>query len=134
MLIDAVHAGQYQAQASQQEAAGGEVKPSSYNRVVTLLSNAMAFEHLPGIQGRLVASGLVGMAIHTAIAWAQEGFQVSTDEILEHNFYAWRGLNLWTQERELAQNPAKADKVTTLQSASPQVIRQMLSTFRTTPD
>jgi len=48
--------------------------------------------------------------------------------------YAWRGLNLWTQEHQLAQNPDDADKVTTLQSATPQVIQQMLSTFKTTPD
>jgi AcrR family transcriptional regulator len=130
MLIDAVHAGQYQALAGQ----NGQTRPSSYNRVVTLLSNAMAFEQLPDIKGRLVASGLVGMAIHTAISWAQGGFEVSIDDVLAHNLYAWRGLNLWTQEHQKAQNPGGADKVTTLQSATPQVIQQMLSTFKTTPD
>lgn len=130
MLIDAVHAGQYQALACQ----NGQARPSSYNRGVTLLSNAMAFEHLPDIKGRLVASGLVGMAIHTAISWAQGGFEVSIDDVLAHNLYAWRGLNLWTQEHQMARNPEDADQVTTLQSATPQVIQQMLSTFKTTPD
>ncbi|MEY2838408.1 MAG: hypothetical protein RJB60_707 [Pseudomonadota bacterium] len=127
MLVDAVHAGQYQAQGVQ----SGEARPSNYNRVVTLLANAMHFDRFGGrISANLVASGLVGMAIHTAIAWVQDGFQISIDDILAHNYYAWKGMNLWTQECQTAMYPASGERRAKPREPDSQVIEQMLSTFK----
>jgi AcrR family transcriptional regulator len=127
MLVDAVHAGQYHAQAAQ----NGEDRPSNYNRVVTLLANAMRFDRFGGrISANLVAAGLVGMAIHTAIAWVQDGFQVSIEDILAHNYYAWKGMNQWTQECQTDMYPASGERRAKPREPESQVIEQMLSTFK----
>lgn len=131
MLVDAVHAGQYHAHAAQNEDSG-EAKPSNYNLVVTLLANAMRFDRFGGrISANLVASGLVGMAIHTAIAWVQGGFQVSVDDILAHNYYAWKGMYMWTQECQTDMYPASGERRAKPREPESQVIAQMLSTFKT---
>ncbi len=131
MLVDAIHAGQYQAQSVQDPMGNGPIDASnsSYNRIVSLLSKAMRFDHLSGIHGQLVACGLMGMAIHTAIAWAQDDFKLSVDEVLEHNFYAWQGLSLWAQQRASAPDAASATSTSPLRHA-PEMIEQMLSAFK----
>lgn len=117
MLVDAIHAGQYHARHDAST-------PSNYNRVVKLLTDTMRFETSDNINGRLVASGLVGMAIHTATTWAQDGFTVPIEQVVAHNLYAWRGLNLWAQEQWIDKSEAAA------QSNTSQVIEKTLSAFK----
>jgi AcrR family transcriptional regulator len=120
MLIDAVHAGQYSARDS---TGRGPV----YNRVIGLMSGMLEQRAFGTINGRLVASGLVGIAIHTATTWAQDGFKVSVDVVLEHNLYAWRGLKLWAEDVRQAQ-------ATTAQAAQPpdpaELVNHVLTSFK----
>ena len=48
-----------------------------------------------GVNRELVVSGLIGMAVQTCIAWTRGGFQDSIESVIEHNLYAWYGLDQW---------------------------------------
>lgn len=49
----------------------------------------------PTINLDLIASGLVGMIVQTCIAWVDDDFKDPIDTVVEHNVYAWRGLDRW---------------------------------------
>lgn len=51
---------------------------------------------LPNID--LVMTGCIGMVSHTAMLWIERGFDTSIDTLVDHNFYAWTGLNNWLSD------------------------------------
>lgn len=53
----------------------------------------------------LVASGLIGLIIHTATLWAERGFDTPVDKVLDHIMFAWKGLAMWLAENN---KPPKA--------------------------
>lgn len=66
----------------------------------------------------LIAGGLVGLVIHTATIWAARGFHVSVDQLLDHNLYAWRGLDGWLSSLVDEQGGAATVPTTPTPSAS----------------
>ena len=63
----------------------------------------------------LVNKMLIGMTVQSAAAWAERGFDMSVDDIVRHNLFAWQGLDDWVQgmlskleakEAEAAAKPA----------------------------
>jgi hypothetical protein len=46
-----------------------------------------------------LAFGLVGMTVQVGTAWAAGGMQTPVEEVLDHNLYAWRGLQAWIDQR-----------------------------------
>ncbi len=64
------------------------------------------FPHLDlDLDLEMVASGLIGLIVHTATLWAERGFETPVEKVLDHILFAWSGLAMW-----LAQNnkPPKA--------------------------
>lgn len=64
------------------------------------------FPHLDlDLDLEMIASGLIGLIVHTATLWAEKGFETPVEKVLDHILYAWGGLAMW-----LAQNnkPPKA--------------------------
>lgn len=47
------------------------------------------------LEVKLVASGFLGLVIHTASVWAQHGFDTSVDSMVNHTAYGWAGLHQW---------------------------------------
>jgi len=45
----------------------------------------------------MMAWGLLGMAVQVGSVWARDGFQQPLAEVLDHNLYAWRGLDQWVE-------------------------------------
>lgn len=46
----------------------------------------------------MVARGLLGMATQVGSVWARSGYAQPLEEVVDHNLYAWRGLERWVQE------------------------------------
>lgn len=54
------------------------------------------YAHLPAdLEVELVASGFLGLVIHTASVWAQHGFVTPVDSMVNHTAYGWAGLHQW---------------------------------------
>lgn len=121
MLIDAIHAGQ--GTPHQEQMAG---RGQMFNRVISLISNSFVQNSRGLLNGRLLASGLLGMAIHTAITWAHDGFNASVDDMLDYNLYAWRGLQDWLN----TQTPAATDQGAP--EPAQRVVQNLLTSFGTT--
>ncbi len=118
LLIDAVHAGQ--ATPAQQR---GDNGAPVFHRVVNLIGSAFTHNSQQRLNGRLLASGLVGMAVHTTITWVHDGFSMSVDDMLDYNLYAWRGLRDWIAEAEAPQDST---------APSPQHVAEgVIATFNT---
>lgn len=45
-----------------------------------------------------LANNLLGMTTQSAAAWSRAGFDKSLDSMVEHNLFAWRGLDAWVNE------------------------------------
>lgn len=42
-----------------------------------------------------VITGCIGMVGQVAMLWMERGYDAPLDTVVEHTFYAWRGLDLW---------------------------------------
>lgn len=103
MLVDAISINQ-----SNESRADAAI--SSY---VDLISSALApYSALTSVRAnpRLIAHGIVGLAIHLATAWSHNRFSESLDDVVAHGMYAWRGLIAWlgTGTQGKAQKMSKA--------------------------
>jgi AcrR family transcriptional regulator len=80
-------------------------KTTTVQRLVQLLKHRIG-QMYPGaldqVDVELIAGGIVGMVIHTATIWAARGFSASIDQIIDHNLYAWRGLDGWLGDLDAA--------------------------------
>ena len=90
VLIDGVWMDQMRVREGNSELVG-------YGRVIRNLTQGFHPDLAREINVGMAASGLIGMAIHTAIDWAHSDFEMSLDEVLKHNMYAWGGLGYWAR-------------------------------------
>src|SRR5690606_22912584 len=90
VLIDGVWMDQLRVREGQSELVG-------YGRVIRDLAQGFHPDLAREINVGMAASGLIGMAIHTAIDWARTDFQLSLEDVLKHNLYAWGGLGGWAK-------------------------------------
>lgn len=90
VLIDGVWMDQMRVREGNSELVG-------YGRVIRNLTQGFHPDLAREINVEMAASGLIGMAIHTAIDWARTDFQMSLDDVLKHNMYAWGGLGYWAK-------------------------------------
>ncbi len=90
VLIDGVWMDQLRVREGQSELVG-------YGRVIRNLAQGFHPDLAREINVEMAASGLIGMAIHTAIDWARTDFQLSLEDVLKHNLYAWGGLGGWAK-------------------------------------
>lgn len=90
VLIDGVWMDQMRVREGNSELVG-------YGRVIRNLTQGFHPDLVREINVEMAASGLIGMAIHTAIDWARTDFQMSLDDVLKHNMYAWAGLGYWAK-------------------------------------
>ena len=67
----------------------------TYQHVIQTLMQGFYPQLSAEIDVKLAASGLVGTAIHTAIAWSHEGFKADLESVLKHTLSAWAGLRHW---------------------------------------
>lgn len=67
----------------------------TYRQVIQTLTQSFHPLLSAEIDVNLAASGLVGTAIHTTIAWADDGFKSDIESVLLHNLSAWGGLRRW---------------------------------------
>ena len=67
----------------------------AYQQLIQTLTQGLHPEVSPEIDLKLAASGLVGTAIHTAIAWSETGFKADVESVVKHNLSAWGGLRRW---------------------------------------
>lgn len=88
MLIDGV----WREQARRRE---GHLQLLEYQQVIQTLTQGLHPRLSPEIDLKLAASGLVGTAIHTAIAWSDEDFKADLESVVKHNLSAWGGLRRW---------------------------------------
>jgi hypothetical protein len=51
---------------------------------------------------------MLGILIHTTTIWAAKGFAMPMESVLDHQMYAWRGLQGWLCELDAS---APADTV-----------------------
>jgi AcrR family transcriptional regulator len=67
------------------------------------MMDGLAAQLFPSIHKQInvafLASGLVGMTVQVGTAWASDGMQTPVEEVLDHNLYAWRGLQTWIDQR-----------------------------------
>lgn len=68
-----------------------------YQQVIETLTQGLHPQVSTEIDLKLAASGLVGTAVHTAIAWSDTGFKADLDSVVKHNLFAWAGLRRWMQ-------------------------------------
>ncbi|MBH1986638.1 MAG: TetR/AcrR family transcriptional regulator [Burkholderiales bacterium] len=54
----------------------------------------------------MMARGLLGMAVQVGSVWARDGFEQPLQELLDHNLYAWRGLDQWVEDMIAAKKDA----------------------------
>lgn len=73
----------------------GQSDMASYVDLIKVLTQGFHPEVSPEIDIHLAATGLLAMAVHTAISWARTGFAAEVESVLDHNMYAWAGLNHW---------------------------------------
>ncbi|WP_290660421.1 TetR/AcrR family transcriptional regulator [Aquabacterium sp.] len=73
----------------------GQSELFTYQQVIETLTQGLHPRMSTEIDLKLAASGLVGTAVHTAIAWADTGFKADIDSIVKHNLFAWGGLGRW---------------------------------------
>jgi AcrR family transcriptional regulator len=73
----------------------GKSELITYRHVIQTLTQGFYPRLSADIDINLAASGLVGTAIHTGIAWAQSGFKADIESVLTHNLTAWAGLKHW---------------------------------------
>ncbi|MFT3857484.1 MAG: TetR/AcrR family transcriptional regulator [Aquabacterium sp.] len=90
VLIDGVWMDQMRAREGKSEIVG-------YGRVIRNLTQGFHPDLARQINVEMAASGLIGMAIHTAIDWARGDFAMTLEEVLKHNMYAWAGLGYWAR-------------------------------------
>lgn len=90
VLIDGVWMDQMRAREGKSEIVG-------YGRVIHNLTQGFHPDLARQINVEMAASGLIGMAIHTAIDWARRDFAMTLEEVLKHNMYAWAGLGYWAR-------------------------------------
>ena len=85
----------------------------TYQHVIQTLTQGFYPQLSADIDVKLAASGLVGTAIHTAIAWSHEGFKADLESVLKHNLSAWSGLRHWMKLSTTGKNatPKQADLV-----------------------
>jgi AcrR family transcriptional regulator len=92
-------------------------KTTSVQRLLGLMSQRIEMNH-PGALARIdidmVAGGMLGILIHTTTIWAAKGFAMPMESVLDHQMYAWRGLQGWLGELgSAAQTEAQAQTLTT---------------------
>lgn len=90
VLIDGVWMDQMRVREGKSELVG-------YGRVIRNLTQGFHPDLAREINVEMAASGLIGMAIHTAIDWARTDFQMDLQDVLKHNMYAWGGLGYWAR-------------------------------------
>lgn len=90
VLIDGVWMDQMRVREGNSELVG-------YGRVIRNLTQGFHPDLAREINVEMAASGLIGMAIHTAIDWARTDFRMSLEDVLKHNMYAWGGLGYWAK-------------------------------------
>lgn len=90
VLIDGVWMDQMRVREGKSELVG-------YGRVIRNLTQGIHPDLAREINVEMAASGLIGMAIHTAIDWARTDFQMGLEDVLKHNMYAWGGLGYWAR-------------------------------------
>jgi AcrR family transcriptional regulator len=88
MLIDGVWREHDRARA-------GQSHVIAYQQLIQTLAQGLHPKLSAEIDLKLAASGLVGTAIHTAIAWSETGFKAELESVLKHNLSAWGGLRRW---------------------------------------
>lgn len=67
----------------------------AYQQLIQTLTLGLHPKLSQEIDPGLAASGLVGNAIHTAIAWAETGFKADLNSVVKHKLSAWNGLRQW---------------------------------------
>lgn len=79
-----------------------------YARIVRATAETLHPGLPPSINLDLIASGLVGMIVQTCITWVDADFRDSIETVVEHNVYAWRGLDRWflRLRKETSSQPA----------------------------
>lgn len=79
-----------------------------YGFIVDLL-RARFRQKYPFLQGKpnidLIISGCIGMVSSTTMLWIERGFDTDLDHLIDHNFYAWLGLDQWLHAENLAASP-----------------------------
>lgn len=69
-----------------------------YAFIVDLL-RARFRQKYPALQGYpnidLIISGCIGMVSHTTMLWIERGFDLPVETLIDHNLYAWTGLDQW---------------------------------------
>lgn len=88
ILIDGV----WREQTRQRE---GQSQLHAYQQLIQTLTQGLHPKLSADIDLKLAASGLVGTAIHTAIAWSDTDFKADLDSVVKHNLSAWGGLRRW---------------------------------------
>lgn len=83
----------------------GQSELASYVEVIQTLTQGFHPQVSTDIDIQLAATGLIGMAIHTAIGWARTGFAADLESILQHNLYAWAGLRYWIKATHSSSQP-----------------------------
>ena len=73
----------------------GQSALMAYQQVIETLTQGLHPRLSTEIDLKLAASGLLGTAIHTTIAWADTGFKAEVDSVVKHNLFAWGGLGRW---------------------------------------
>jgi AcrR family transcriptional regulator len=73
----------------------GQSELLAYQQVILTLVQGLHPKVSPDIDLALAASGLIGTAIHSAIAWAHAGFKADLESVIQHNLSAWGGLRRW---------------------------------------
>jgi AcrR family transcriptional regulator len=90
VLIDGVWMDQMRVREGNSELVG-------YGRVIRNLAQGFHPDLAREINVEMAASGLIGMALHTAIHWARSDFHMSLEDVLKHNMYGWGGLAYWAK-------------------------------------
>jgi len=84
-------------------------KTTAVQRLLGLMSQRIEMNH-PGALAHMdidmVAGGIVGIVIHTTTIWAAKGFAMPMESVLDHQMYAWRGLQGWLSELDASAKSA----------------------------
>lgn len=91
----------------------------TYIEVIKIMAQSFYPGLSPKIDVQLAASGLVAMAIHTAIAWARGGFAEDIEVVLNHNMYAWGGMRHWIKSTlaDTSDTPPENERLAWVRSA-----------------
>lgn len=104
VLIDGVWMDQMRAREGRSDLVG-------YGNVIRSLTQGFHPDMSEEINVDMAASGLIGLAIHTAIEWARHDFEADLESVLRHNLFAWGGLGYWAKALNRANAKPEGERI-----------------------